>query len=100
VNLSVYERLVLLNILPKEGDYLTLKTVREAKEALAFDSDAEELGVTQTEQGVKCNDWNAERVIELSPRAVAVIVDVLTRLNKHEKLAEDQLSVYEKFVAA
>jgi len=36
VKLEVFERLVLMNILPKEGDFITLKLVRKLREALAF----------------------------------------------------------------
>ena len=36
MKLTVYERIVLQNILPQEGDFITLKLVRKLKEALAF----------------------------------------------------------------
>jgi len=36
MNLTVAERLVLQNILPKEGDYVTVKLVRKLRESLAF----------------------------------------------------------------
>jgi len=36
LKLTVYERIVLQNILPQAGDFITLKLVRKLKEALAF----------------------------------------------------------------
>ena len=36
LKLSVYERLVLLNILPKEGNFITLKIIRQLREDLSF----------------------------------------------------------------
>ena len=36
MRLEVFERLVLMNILPQEGDFITLKLVRKLREALAF----------------------------------------------------------------
>jgi len=36
MKLTVYERIVLQNILPAQGDFITLKLVRKLKEALAF----------------------------------------------------------------
>jgi len=36
MKLQVFERLVLGNILPKEGDFITLKLVRKLRESLAF----------------------------------------------------------------
>ena len=36
MKLTVFERIVLQNILPAQGDFITLKLVRKLKEALAF----------------------------------------------------------------
>ena len=36
MKLTVYERIVLQNILPAQGDFITLKLVRKLKETLAF----------------------------------------------------------------
>ena len=54
MKLSVYERLILLNILPKEGNFTTLKTVRVLKERLSFDDEFEELNFHDEFQCEKC----------------------------------------------
>ena len=36
MKLAVYERLVLMNLLPAEGDFITLKLVRKLRETLSF----------------------------------------------------------------
>ena len=36
MKLSVFERLILLNVMPKEGDFTTLKIIRNLQEALSF----------------------------------------------------------------
>ncbi len=36
MKLEVFERLVLLNVLPQEGDFVTLKLVRKLRETLSF----------------------------------------------------------------
>ena len=36
MRLEVHERLALLTLLPSEGDYSALKTIRRAKEMLSF----------------------------------------------------------------
>lgn len=36
MKLDVFERLVLLNLMPQEGDFVTLKLVRKLREALSF----------------------------------------------------------------
>jgi len=37
MQLGVFDRVILLNILPKEGDFTTLKIVRKLREDLSFD---------------------------------------------------------------
>ncbi len=101
MKLSVPERLVLMNLLPKEGDFATLKSVRVAKEMLAFDDDAEEFGVrvVRAENGDRITwDKDEEREIDLPARVLPVVVEVLTTLEKQKKLTEDHLSLYEKFI--
>lgn len=99
MQLSVSERLHLMGLLPKEGDFLTLKTIRQTKEALAFDDDAAELGLKQEEGRIS---WDARkdkgRDIDLSSRAVSLIVEILSDLEKDKKLTEDHLTLYEKFM--
>ena len=53
MELTVFERLIILNILPAQGNYTTLKTVRELKEALAFDDEAEALDF---HEGYRCRE--------------------------------------------
>jgi hypothetical protein len=98
VKLSVLERLVLLSILPAEGDYLTVKTIRETRELVAFDTDAEQYGITTTPEGVKCDDFAAEKDIHLPPRVMPVIIAALADLNVRKALTDKHLSLYEKFI--
>ena len=39
MELTVIERLLILNLLPKEGDFTTIKLVRKAREALSFNEE-------------------------------------------------------------
>jgi hypothetical protein len=101
MRLSVLERVLILTLLPAEGDITTLRTLRETREAVAFDKDAEECGVVQDEEGVRCTkDWGAEKEIEIPPRVAALISSSLVKLNSEKKLQERLFSLYEKFVGA
>jgi len=98
--LTVLERLVLLSILPKEGDFTTLKLVRKLRENLSFDEgEHEKLKFVQDGDQVR---WNESA---LSPKHVAIgekmsdlIRDALKKLNDEKKLREEHFSLYEKFV--
>jgi hypothetical protein len=102
VKLSVYERLVLLNILPKEGNFITLKILRQIREELSFnEKEIKDLKLTSdpvkgTATWIPEKDPNKE--IEIGRETKKIIVEVLEKLDKDSKLSQEHLSLYEKFV--
>jgi hypothetical protein len=99
--LTTLERLLLLNILPKEGDFTTLKIVRKLREALSWtEAEYAERKFTTKEDG--STTWtlgNPDAVeIPIGEKATDIIVEVLKKLNSEKKLNEQQFSLYEKFV--
>jgi rRNA maturation endonuclease Nob1 len=105
VKLGVLERINLMNILPIEGDVLTLKVMQEAKNKLAF-TEAElkkfEIRKTQINPGQININWNHKKdigdSIELSETVCQIIKEKLIKLNTEKKLTEHFLPLYEKFV--
>lgn len=98
--LSVFERLILLSLLPKEGNFLTLKIVRQMRENLSFsEEEHRELELTQEADGVR---WNTEadlpKEIEIGEKATDIVVGVLKKLDDENKLTEQHFSLYEKFI--
>ena len=100
MELNVLERLVLLNILPKEGDFTTLKLVRKAREVLSFDDlENKRLDFIQDGDQVRWNEsTNIMKKVELGEMMTIKVVEELKKLNKDEKLREEQFTLYEKFV--
>jgi len=115
MELGVFERLILLNVLPKEGDFTTLKIVRKLREDLSFTE--EEHKVLQFKQAGEVYmdaagqekevplgtvHWKAEgdvpRDIPIGEKATDVIVGTLKKLDKDKKLTDQHFSLYEKFV--
>lgn len=100
MELTVFERLILLSILPKEGDFTTLKIVRKLKEDLSFSE--EEHGKLNFEQKENTVTWNMEvdliKNVEIGKKAKMIIVDVLRKLNDSKKLTEQNYTLYEKFI--
>lgn len=114
MKLNVRERLILLRILPKEGNALTLKVLRLLREDLSFsDEDLTELefkepgeeyienGITKIVQPGQLM-WKQEadvgKEIMMEPARKDLVVKSLKKLDREEKLTEDMLSLYEKFV--
>ena len=102
--LSVTERFVLLNLLPKEGNFATLKLIREARESLSFnDIENQKLKFQQVGEMVNWNQEAAKEVDEhfeadFGDTVTQLIVEALTDLDKGKKLTDEHFSLYEKFV--
>ena len=94
------ERLTLLSILPKEGNFVTLKVLRSLTSNLGLsESELKEFDVKQNDQQVTWNEkGNEEREIEIGEKATDIIVEALKKLDDEKKLTEQHFSVYEKFV--
>jgi len=101
MKLTVFERLMLLNILPKEGNFVTLKIVRELREGLSFnEKEIKDLNLKVDDKGNAT--WNPakdkNKDVEIGGQANKIIVETLEKLDKDKKLTESHLSVYEKFI--
>ena len=98
--LTVLERLVLLSVLPKEGDFTTLKLVRKLCENLSFDEgEHEKLKFIQDGDQVR---WNESALppkrVSIGEKMADLIREALKKLNDEKKLREEHFSLYEKFV--
>lgn len=100
MELSVLERLLLLNILPKEGDFTTLKIVRTMRDDLSF-SEEEHKILQFTQEGDQLR-WKSgadkPKQINFGEKATDLIVEALKKLNTDKKLTEQHMGLYEKFV--
>jgi len=100
MNMSVIERLVALGILPKEGDYATLKILTNLRLSLSFtEEETKAWGITSDpETGRTSWQENAEAEIPIGEKATDIIVDALKKLNRDKKLMAEGMSLYEKFI--
>ena len=98
--LNLGERIALLGILPKEGNYITLKIVKELQMALSpSEEEFKEFGIKQNGETVT---WNNKGIIEkgipIGEKATDIIKDALDKLDKDKKLTVQHMSLYEKFM--
>ena len=100
MELTVLERLVLSNVLPKEGNFTTLRLVRKLREALSFDElEHKKLGFIQDGDQVRWNEGaNLVKSFEIGEKMMDLIAETLTKMDKEEKLRDEHFSLYEKFV--
>lgn len=100
MKLNLIERLQLLQILPKEGDFVTLKIVRQLLEVVSVgEEDFKEFDIKQ--DGDKLN-WNSkgneERELVIGEKATDIVVETLKKINSEKKLTNQMFSLYEKFI--
>jgi hypothetical protein len=101
MQLSIHDRLTLLAVLPKEGDFLTLKIIRKLREDLSFSE--EELKANKVVQNgdgtITWQEHGHMKDIAVGEKATDVVVAALKALDEQKKLTDAHFSLYEKFVA-
>lgn len=97
---SVFERITLLNILPQEGDFLTIKIIRKLREELSFSEQEHKALEIKIEDGRVYwkPDAATEKDIKIKDKATEIIVNALKDLDAKKKITDGCLSLYEKFI--
>jgi len=97
--LNTFDRLILLNIMPKEGDITTLKIIRKLKDDLSFSEEEHTALQFKNEDGqiMWKEEADIKKEIEIGEKATDIIAEALKALNKAKKLTEAHISIYERF---
>lgn len=99
--LNVLDRIAILQILPAEGDIVTLRVLRELKTKLSF-TDVEFAEFELKEETPGSYTWNkvgAEgKEFELGEKTTNVIKDAFLDWDKRKQLKPYHLDTYDKFV--
>ncbi len=98
--LTIHERLLVLGVLPKENNYVTLKILDELRMNLSYtekELEKWEIDINEETQMVSWKE-NGEADIPIGEKATGIIVDQLRKLDKQDKLTLSLMSVYEKFI--
>lgn len=98
MKLSVGERLVLLSVLPQEGDFTTLKIIRNLKDDLSFTEEEHKLYQFQFEGEQVIWENNGDKEINFGEKATDIIVNAFKKLDQQKKLRMEHIELYEKFV--
>ena len=99
MELNVLERIILLDILPQQGDFTTLKILRKLRESLSFNEEEYKHFNFRNED----NKWfwdngDDTKDVHMGEKAEDIIVTTLKKLNDDKQLTQDQITLYEKFV--
>lgn len=102
MDLSVLERLLLLGVLPAEGDITTLRIVRQLQDDLSFsEQEHADFKIAQADGRVTW-DRTTERLkaVTIGPKALGLIAEALRKLSDQKKLQPQHIDLYERFVEA
>lgn len=102
MQLSVLERILLINLLPKEANVTDLRICLNLSTEMGFsEEEIERLEINEQDGAVR---WNAEREtlkeVAIGPRAFDIIKDALSGLDRQKKMTPAHIPLYERFVEA
>ena len=100
MKLNLAERFKILQILPKEGNFVTLNIVGELQKELApSEEEFKEFEITQKDTQITWNiKGSKEKEIKVGEKASDIISEELEKLDKENKLTAQDISIYKKFV--
>jgi hypothetical protein len=100
VNLSVAERLVLLPVLPEQGNLLTIRIVREMREDLSFtEEEMKSLAIRENKGQVVWNvDGEARTDFVFKAQAKKIVLDALKDKDEKGEVTATMISLFDKFV--
>ena len=98
--LNLNERITLMEVLPLEGNFITLKVIRELKLNLGVkDEEFKKFDIQQKDKRITWNNkGNEEFEFEFGEKATDIIIEQLEELNKSKKLEDRHFSLFEKFI--
>ena len=100
MKLKVSERILLLSVLPLEGNYATMKILGDLRMNLSYtEEELKEWGidVNREKQTISWKE-DGEKDIPIGEKATGIILDELRKLDKENKITERLMPIYEKFV--
>jgi len=106
MNFTIAERIALSNILPPEGNIVTLRIVRELQMQLAFDEKeikAYKIKNNAHPDGRVSITWDSDfttktKDVPIGDVAKGIIVERLKQLSSGNQLRLEMLDLYDKFV--
>lgn len=103
VKLNLYERIVVMSLLPEKANFITWKVIKDLQMELApTEEELNKVGyhILDNGSGATADNWLAvpEKEIIFGDIAKGLIVGALEKLDKEEKLTNDHFTVYQKFM--
>jgi len=97
MKLSVMDRVQLLSIMPKEGNFVTLRIVRDLQRDLSFtEAEMKEVGMHIDKNNRYAWEKNIDKEVEIGEVALGIIKAAFDEYDKQGKMNMYTLDLYER----
>jgi len=101
MDLNVFQRLLLLAILPDAGDITTIRIVQKLREDLSFSEKEHKALQFEVDEKTGTTKWKPteiKKVVEVGAKAKELIIRQLRALDESKKLTAQHLPVWDLFI--
>lgn len=99
MELGILERISLLNILPVEGDVVTVRILKTLRKDLGFtEEEIRDHKISSADNRVTWEETGYKADISIGEKATDIIKDAFKRLDREGKIREEMLPLYDTFM--
>jgi len=99
MELGILDRISLLNILPVEGDVVTVRLLKKLREELGFtEEEIKDHKISSADNRVVWEETGYKTEISIGEKATDIIKDAFKKLDREKKLREEMLPLYDTFM--
>ena len=98
-DLGVLERMLIIGLIPPQGDITRLRQLREFRERMSFsDEERTKFGIEQLEGMNVVWKTSEPKTYQLSPDEVKMIKSALRVLDREKQLTVDHIPLWDQFI--
>lgn len=99
MELGIHERIILLNILPVEGNVVTVRLLKKLRTELGFtEEEIKKHKIKPVENQVMWEETGYKANIEIGEKATDIVKEAFKRLDGEGKIREDMIDIYDRFM--
>jgi len=98
MKLNIAERIMLLGVLPRQSDYVSLRIMEELRMNAGFSqAELDKYKIESFKDGSLKWEKNFDKEVRITKRAAEIITASLKELSEKKQLTAEHLSIFEKF---
>ena len=98
MKLNILERIMVLGVLPKQSDFVSMKIITDLQAVVGFSqNELDKSNIKAHEDGSIAWEKDFEKEVKITKRAGEIIIKGLKDLSEKGQVSIQHLSIYEKF---